>query len=46
MKVKVVEFLNPEKSAHMVVPENLKQLHLNLNYHLLPKNALLNIYVH
>ena len=41
MKVKAVEFLNPEKSAHIVVPEYLKQIYLDLNYHLLSKNALL-----
>ena len=41
MKVKVVEFLDPKKSEHLVVLEWLKQIYLDANYHLLPKNVFL-----
>ena len=41
MKLKAVEFLNPEKSTHIIVPEYLKQIYLDSNYHLLPNNVIL-----
>jgi len=41
VKLKAVEFLNPEKSTHIIVPEYLKQIYLDSNYHLLPNNVIL-----
>ena len=38
MKKKLINFLNPEKNSHIIVPEYLKQYYLDSGYHLLPKN--------
>jgi len=39
--VKIIEFLDPKKSSHIIRPEYLKNFYLNSNYYLLPKNIFL-----
>ena len=41
MSYKKVEFLNPEKNGHVIVPAYLEKAYKEGNYYLLPKNILL-----
>lgn len=38
---KNIDFLTPDKSTHVIVPEYLKNSYIESNYHILPKNRIL-----